>query len=454
MSPRQVVAVLAVVLLAALDGYDVQAMSFAAPAVGKAWHVTHATLGIVLASGLSGMAGGSIGLTPLADTFGRRPVMLGGLVLMVLGSLASALSGTVWQLAASRAVTGIGIGAMVAITTTLAAEFSSARRRTLAVASTTTFFGLGSVIGGLCAAGILRSHGWPWIFAVAAVAGAILLAFAAVAVPESPAFLAGSARQDVFMRLDAVPRKPSGPAMIDGSVVVRANDRASYKALFTGPTVGVTARFTIIYLLTVTATYYLFSWLPQLVSDAGFAPATASLVTAVSSIVAIPAGLMFGALAARFDPLRLTGLGMIGFGAALAGLGLVPPALLPLTIAASACGFFLQATTAVFYATMTASFPPRARVSGIGFVMGVGRLFSGVGPLAAGALFAAGWGRMGVSAIFALAAATGGVVLLASHRRLRVDAGTGVRNYGRGEGVSDRPAGTGDVVATDPDRQR
>ena len=417
MTRGQVVAVVAAVLLAGLDGYDVQAMSFVAPVVSKAWSIDKATLGLVLASSLFGMAGGSIGLSPLADVLGRRPVMLGGVALMTLGSVLSALSHTVGQLAASRVVTGLGIGVMISITTILAAEFASARRRGLAVASTTTFFGVGGVLGGFAAAGVLRAHTWPWVFAIGALAGAVLLVVAAFALPESPAFLMDRAPKDALRRLNGVLRRLGRPPLSELPEPVRA-ERASYRALFTQEMAGVTLRFALVYLLVVTAAYYLLSWLPQLVADAGFAPSTGGLVMASSSLVGIPAGLIFGVLAARLGALRLASWGMIGFGASLAALGLVPPVLALLILAASACGFFLQATTAVFYATMASTFPPLTRVSGMGFVMGFGRLFSGIGPFLAGVLFASGWTRPGVSIAFAAAAAAGGLVLIASRRRL------------------------------------
>ena len=68
---------------------------------------------------------------------------------------------------------------------------------------------------------------------------------------------------------------------------------------------------------------------------------------------------------------------------------------------------------------MTESFPALARVSGIGFVMGLGRLTSGLGPYAAGALFAVGWTRLGISLLFAAAAVSAGLLLATGIRRPR-----------------------------------
>ncbi len=419
MTRGQIVAVALAVVIAGIDGYDTQSMAFVAPVVSKAWSMPKATLGLVLASSLVGMAGGALGLSPLADMVGRRPTMLGGLVLVTIGSLVSALSHSVGPLAASRAITGLGIGALVSLTTALAAEFASDRRRGLAVASTTVGFSAGGLIGGLSSSIILRGHDWSLVFAIGAGAGGALLLVAAAILPESPAFLLDRRPHDALARLNKVMRQLGRPAA-SWLPDVPVQRRVAYRALLAPGLRGPTLRFALVYLLMVTSAYYLLSWLPQLVSDAGFSPSTASLVAAVSTIVGIPAGLIFGAFAERIGPMRLAATAMIGFGLSLGALGLVPPVLGLLVATATACGFFLAASTAVFYAAMTAAFPALVRVSGIGFVMGFGRLFSGAGPFLGGALFAAGWTRTGVSLTFAGLAIVAGALLAAGLRSGRL----------------------------------
>jgi MFS family permease len=414
MTRGRVLVIVLAVLIAGLDGYDMLAMSFVAPVVSEAWSIDKAMLGLVLASSLFGMAGGALGLSPLADVLGRRPMVLGGLLLLTLGSLLSALSHTVWQLAASRALTGLGIGVMVPLTATIAAEFANARRRAFAVAATTVGASLGGVAGGLIAALILKAFTWLWVFVFAAAAGAALFVLTAFALPESAVFLIDRRPANAVRRLNRVLSREGQPLVSDlPRQGVRV--RGSYRALFARGMAGVTIRLAIVYTLVVTAAYYLLSWLPQLVADAGFPPSTASLVSATFSVVGAAAGLIFGALAARIGPTRLASSAMIGFGAALAVLGCVTPKLFLLMLASAACGFFLSISIAVFYASMSTSFPPLMRVSGIGLVMGVGRLFSSLGPYLAGIMFAAGFTRTGVSLAFAVAASIGGV-LLASGR--------------------------------------
>ena len=410
MSVAQVAAVIVTVLLSALDGYDVLSVSFVAPAISHGWGIGKADLGLVLSSSLVGMALGSLLLAPLADVFGRRPVVFAGVVFMAAGSFLSAYCHSVAELSVCRVLTGLGIGVLVAVINSLAAEFANARRRSLAVAAMAIGYPLGAVAGGLAAANLLRHQGWPAVFLVGAAAAAVMLLVVGVWLPESPSFLTVRRPARALERLNAVLarcRKPILATLPD----VPPEPRASYRALFAPGMAATTLRVTVVNLLVATAAYYVLSWLPQMVADAGFPPSTASLVSAISSLTGVVAGLALGALAAFTGPARLAAGAMIGLGLALGAFGFAPPSLPLLMFAAAACGFFLFGGTAVFYATLAITFTPAARASGTGFVIGVGRVASAVGPYLAGWMFAAGLSRGQVSLAFALSALVGGLLL-------------------------------------------
>ena len=95
-------------LLSALDGYDLLAMSFAAPAVAAAWGIGRAALGMVLAAGLAGLAIGSLLLSPPADIVGRKALVLLAFMLMAMGMLGAAFSSSLSALIFWRIFTGLG----------------------------------------------------------------------------------------------------------------------------------------------------------------------------------------------------------------------------------------------------------------------------------------------------------------------------------------------------------
>ena len=81
-----------------MDGFDVQAMGFVAPAIVHAWGIDKAALGPVFGAGLFGMLIGSLVLSICADRIGRRPVLLGATVFFALCMLATAFTRTLDQL--------------------------------------------------------------------------------------------------------------------------------------------------------------------------------------------------------------------------------------------------------------------------------------------------------------------------------------------------------------------
>lgn len=411
MSSTQVAAVAVTVALSALDGYDVLSITFAAPAIALDWGIGKAALGGLLSAGLAGMAFGSLFIAPLADILGRRWLVLGSLGLMATGMLMSSLSTTLTQLICWRVLTGLGIGAMVAVINPLAAEFANARRRALALSLMAMGYPLGGLIGGLASAALLKVFGWPAVFVAGFVAACVLSPIVLLFLPESLAFLLAKRRPDSLARVNALLMRcgfepgsnlPSEPA----------SDSAGYVAVFARPQIATTVCVTIANLLFVMTVYYVLSWLPQMVAEAGFPASTASFVAAIANLAGIGGGIALGCFARRAGLNRLTVAALVGLGLATAAFGSTPASLPLLIGAAGVCGFFLYGGIAGLYATFAVSFTAESRASGTGFVIGIGRIGSAVAPLLAGWLFSSGLGHGMVSALFGVCAVLGGVVLL------------------------------------------
>lgn len=412
MSRAQISAVAMTVILSALDGYDVLSVTFAAPAIALDWGIGKAALGVVLSSGLAGMALGSILLAPLADLHGRRKLVLLSLLLMAGGMLASAYATTVGQLAAWRVVAGLGIGTCVAVITPLAAEFANARQRPLTMAMMAMGYPAGGLLGGLLAASLLNTHGWEAVFLAGFIGTAALIPLVWRFLPEPVSFLLSRPATVGLDRLNAGLRA-FGQASLDALPPAPPQGAPRGLALVLGrEQIGRTLTLAAVNVLFAAAAYFVLSWLPQLISDAGFPPARASLASALASAAGIVGGLSLGWIARSRAVDRMTAAAMTGLAVALFGFGLAPASLGLLMALAATLGFFLFAGVAGLYATIAARVAPEARATASGLVIGLGRISSAVGPLLAGALFAAEWGRAGVTAAFAACALAAAIVLL------------------------------------------
>lgn len=415
MTRLQWVAVALTIALSGLDGYDVLSVTFAGPAILRSWHLGKAALGLLLASGLAGMALGSLAVGPVADILGRRRAILGCLVTMTVGMALSATAPGLAPLIVWRVLTGAGIGGCVAVITPIAAEFSNARWRPFAISAMAIGYPIGGAAGGLCAAALLQSLGWPAIFALGALLALAMLPVTALALPESLAFLLSSPRED---RLDRVNQVLSKLGLEPAErLPPPSKQRRAYGQVFSPAQLPTTLWICSANLLVAASAYFVLSWLPQIVVDRGFSPSSASLAAAVANLSGIVGGLALGAIASRFGPRRPAAICALALGAAIFAFGRIP-AVWPATLLCSAaCGVFLFASISAIYALLAECFVDAARASGVGFVIGVGRLASAVSPAAAGWLFQAGASPASETSIFAVCALTASLLLLLDPRK-------------------------------------
>lgn len=115
----------------------------------------------------------------LSDLYGRRPFFLAAIALFVLGSVLCTISTTMYELAAFRAVQGLGAGGLMSLALTIIGDIVPPRERAryqgffLAVFGTSSV--IGPVVGGFLAGQdtILGITGWRWVFLVNVPIGAI-----------------------------------------------------------------------------------------------------------------------------------------------------------------------------------------------------------------------------------------------------------------------------------------
>jgi benzoate transport len=394
--------------LCALDGYDVLAASFSAPAIAASWGVDRAALGVMLSAGLIGMALGSLLLAPLADRIGRRALVFIALALMGVGMGVSSTAGGVPALAFWRLVTGVGIGAMVPVINPLATEFANARWRDLAVSLMAVGYPVGGVIGGGAAAVLLRTHDWRVLFEIGALASLLLAPIVWLWLPEPLSFLIERPRPDALARINALLARCRLPAAATLPAPAAAGG-ARLGLLFTPQLRGITLRVTAINLAMVIGAYYVLSWIPQIVAELGFSPADAATVSLTANLAGIAGGLLLG-FVSGFLPIRFLAAGaFIGFAVLLVAFTLAPANLAVLRLIAAAMGFCLYAGACSLHAIVSRSFADHVRASGAGLVFGIGRAGSALAPLVTGFLLVAGVSRepiaLTLSAFIVIAAA-------------------------------------------------
>jgi MFS family permease len=388
MSSRQWIVVVLMVLLNALDGFDVLSSAFAAPGITAEWGIPRSELGVVLSAELVGMGFGSVILGGMADKFGRKNTMLLCLVLMAAGMFLASIAGGVVPMVAYRFLTGIGIGGMLAATNAVTAESSNTVWRKTAIAAYVAGYPLGAIIGGIAASEwLLPDHGWRAIFVFGGVVTALLIPVVMLLVPETAAYHAGKGDLAGVNKTLAAFKKPaidSLPVAATGAVKPKVTDILSNPQLR-----PVTLLLAFGYMFHTITFYYILKFAVQIVSDypPGYPPSEAATVLTWANVGGFTGSLLFGFVMARLGIRWPTALALLIGSLMVASFGLGRGSLSGWQLATVLTGFFTNAAISGYYAAFARGFPAYARATGTGFVLGVGRLGAAGSPLIAGALF-------------------------------------------------------------------
>lgn len=394
----QLGAVALCVLLNALDGFDVLAISFAAPGIAAEWGIDRAALGLVLSMELIGMAAGSVLLGQVADQIGRRPTILGCLAVMTIGMALVPLAGTVVALSVIRLFTGIGIGGMLACTNAMVAEYANARNRGLAVAIMAAGYPLGVVIGGSAATAVLATGGWRDVFLLGTAAAAVLLPLVWWGLPEPVNSLIDRGGPHALGRVNAtLARMGHAPVAVLPPPTAKTA-RLPLAALFRPGLAATTILLTIAYFAHIMTFYFMLKWIPKIVVDLGYPPASAGGVLVWANIGGLIGAVLLGLASRRIGPRPPMIVALAGSAAMVAWFGYGHRDLDGLRVVAAIAGMFTNAGVVGLYALIAQAFPTALRGTGTGLVIGIGRGGAALGPIIAGALFASG-GSLGSVAI-------------------------------------------------------
>src|SRR5260370_10739825 len=155
----------------------------------------------------------------LADLYGRKPVLLAGIGVFLVGSIASGLAGSIGALIAFRALQGLGAGAMQPTTLTIVGDIYNLEERSRMQGVFGAVWGVAGLIGPLLGGVIVHYLSWRWVFFInvpAGIAAAALLLGAPPQPVAPPPHSPPPARPAPLVLgrlapLAAPPRPPHGP---------------------------------------------------------------------------------------------------------------------------------------------------------------------------------------------------------------------------------------------------
>ena len=377
-----------------MDGFDVQAMGFTAPALIKDWHIAGPSLAPVLSAALFGILVGSLFFSMLADRIGRRPVLIAAALVFSAFTLATSRVSTLNELLALRFCAGLGLGGIMPNVVALVGEYSPSRLRATLIMNVANGLTAGAALGGFVAAWLIPNFGWRSVFAFGGVIPLIVAVLMFFLLPESAQFLAvrGKKLDQVgrwAKRID--PAIPSGP---DVQYVVREEKKRTGVPLIhlfqEGRGVGTILLWTTNF-MNLLNLYFLSSWLPTLVTGLGYTTRESVLVGTALQVGGTLGGVFLGWFVHKFGyvPTLATcfALGCIN----VALIGQPGFSLTMLTGVVFLAGVGILGGQAGINALASSYYPTDLRATGVGAGLGVGRVGAIVGPLLGGHFMSMHW---------------------------------------------------------------
>lgn len=397
-------------LLMIMDGYDIQALAYAAPFIIDEWGTSKTALGVAFSAGILGLFIGSLALSWCSDKFGRRPILMLSTVAFAILMLLTPQVNNIEQLAAIRFITGIFLGGIMPNAMAYGAEIAPSKNRIMAMILISTGYTIGGMLGGFISAWLTPFGGWHSIFYFGGVIPLIIFVIMIFTMPESLRYMSTNGDNTDKIRYWLKKMFPHENITSDTNIVheVENHVKPSPLQLFRDKRAFFTITIWLISALNMMSLYFLSSWLPTLAKDTGLDISKAMYIGSTlllgGTIGSIVMALKIGksGFYKILIPVFITAV----ISVALIGLtsSVVPLLFLIVFIA----GFTIVGGQPTINALSANYYPTSLRTTGVGWSIGIGRLGSVVAPVFGGYLAT----FMSINYLFVIAAIPSFTIIL------------------------------------------
>ena len=368
------------------DGYDITALSYAAPVLQKLWHVPKENFGVVMSAHLFGILFGAPLFGLWGDRRGRRSAIVAGSVIYGVASLGVVWTHSVSQIELLRFVTGLGLGGIMPNTIALNSELAPRRLRATLV--TLMFVGItvGSSMPGLVVApNLLPRYGWTVLFFVGGLVPLAVALGLALRLPESVKYLAlRPHRRRELLRISRRMRpdlrlSEDAQFLPDSGAESPGAAATALSQIFKGSLGRITPLLWLCFATALMSNFFLNSFLPLIFSghiDARHAAIAAGLYSVGGTV----GGVLMSALLDRFGVVVIAALFAVSV-PAIAALGWVQPSFGPLAVLTALAGLGVLGAQFGNNAAAGLLYPTGVRAKGVGWALGIGRFGAILGPL-------------------------------------------------------------------------
>jgi MFS transporter, AAHS family, 4-hydroxybenzoate transporter len=405
--------------IALLDGFDTQAIAYVAPIIAEQWGIAMSGFGPIFGAGLAGLTVGAFILSPAADRFGRKSVILLSVTLFGIFAIITARATTLNELLIFRFLTGLGLGGAMPNIIALTSEYAPKRMRAVLIAVMFCGFPLGSTIGGVISAPLISSFGWQSVFLLGGILPLLTLVVLFIWLPESVRHLVARGVTDkriahLLARLDPTIRQNA-----ENCYVIHGPPAGGFpvKKLFEEGRAALTTLLWVAFFMNLLVMYFLVNWMPSLLRASGLPLNVAILSTAVLNAGGVVGAIVLGRFVDRLNPYLVLGGAYSASALFIAAIAIGAANIWTLMIATFLAGFGVVGAQIGMNALATGLYPTSIRSTGVGWALGVGRIGSIIGPVTGGILLSLGWNAQSIVLIAAVPALLAGLAVFALRGR-------------------------------------
>jgi MFS transporter, AAHS family, 4-hydroxybenzoate transporter len=374
------------------EGFDLNAISYAAPALSKALAIPKPTLGLIFSAGQFGLMMGALLFGIAGDRWGRKRVFIFCGVDFGLATLAIGLSGSSHMVLFWRVIAGLGLGGAAPIAIAIASDYCPKRVRAGLTMVMYCGYTIGGVFSGLVYAYLARM-GWRAVFFVGGALPILLTPVLILALPESLNYLIAKGKRGVEIARVLAKITPGSSYRADDQFVMAEayEKKLQVPELFReGRALRTSLLWSALFISLITL-MSLTNWLPTLLNSLSMTPKQIVSITGAAQTAGLIGSVVAARLIVSFKPFRVATIGYACAAVLLVVLGKYGVGFATFMAIYSSLYFFIIGDQNILNAMSGQIYPSKIRATGSGWAIGVGRIGGIVGPYIAGWLVEFHW---------------------------------------------------------------
>lgn len=413
------------------SGYELSVFGSIVPVVIREWSISPTEVGFIGSSAMFGMMFGAIVLSFLADKYGVKKLLIVSIFIFNFFIVMASFTDSGFMFGFCRFMAGVGSGGATPIVISLLTEYSPKVNKAKMVAIAICGNQIGGMLAPFVAMQVMPTFGWQPVLWFSVIPLVLIPLFVKY-IPESARFLA---RRNEVEKLKAVLVKIDGNyeqtldnvgrTLRNEDVTNKSEVKISYSNLFSKKYFIGTVLITLIYVCGLLTINGVNIWLPQVMSQNGYA-----LGSSLTFSIVLNLGTLIGTIAwaVTVDKVGFKVLMPVIYLAGSLSLFCmgIKTNLIILYLCVGLIGFFAFAAHSLMNSFASQYYPGEIRTTGVGFANATGRIGGMLGPIIGGMLLTA---NVTITAWF-LAFAIPGIIAALSMVIINIH-----KRYKGGEGI-------------------